>query len=340
MESTRSAHTPKQGKTDSKALAILQDFYKSYMEASRHSGLKEEERNGLFNQLLSLVTKNIQHPHKFSIFHQSVHTPFDYYQFSLNFIRSMIDFNHSQVNGTSHIDRIIKQLANKENVILLANHQTEPDPQIINLLLEKDYPVFASQMIFVAGHRVIEDPIAIPMSLGCNLLCIYSKKHIDTPPEDKPKKVSHNQRTMKKMSELLNEGGKCIYVAPSGGRDRRNSAGKVEVSPFDPQSIEMFWLMSQRATNRTHFYPMALLTHDLLPPPQHVEKELGERREAFYNPVYIAFGSEIDMEKSPGIEAADKKEKRNHRAKHIWNLVHDEYIHLVDLKNKAANGQK
>jgi len=58
---------------------------------------------------------------------------------------------------------------------------------------------------------------------------------------------------MELMSELLSEGGKAIYVAPSGGRDRPNAQGVVEIAPYDPQSIEMFYLMTQRAGHLTHF---------------------------------------------------------------------------------------
>lgn len=324
---------PKGDKIKSKTDSILKDFYKNYMVASSHSGITEEARNAFFNQLVALIQKNIEHPHRFHLFHQAIRAPFDYYRFALDFIRSITDLEHSHVNGLEQVKSMIQQLSKKENIILFANHQTEPDPQIIKLLLEKQYPSFAEQMIFVAGHRVIEDPIAIPLSLGCNLLCIYSKKHMDHPPEDKPKKVSHNQRTMKKMQELLNEGGKCIYVAPSGGRDRQDSQEKIDVSPFDPQSIELFWLMSQKASNPTHFYSLALLTHDLLPPPKHVETELGEKRQAFFNPVFMAFGKEIDMEQISGSEIKDKKEKRNARAKQIWDLVHQDYQRLIELKS-------
>ena len=56
---------------------------------------------------------------------------------------------------------------------------------------------------------------------------------------------------MELMSRLLQEGGKVIYVAPSGGRDRRNAEGEIEVAPFDPQSVEMFYLMARKGKN-TH----------------------------------------------------------------------------------------
>ena len=162
-----------------------------------------------------------------------------------------------------------------ENAIFLANHQIEADPQAISILLENSYPKFAEEMIFVAGERVITDPLAVPASMGRNLFCIYSKRYIDQPPEQKMKKQLHNKRTMELMSQLLSEGGKAIYVAPSGGRDRPNANGIVEIAPFDPQSIEMFYLMAQRAGHPTHFYPMALKTFELLPPPQSIQVELG-----------------------------------------------------------------
>ena len=43
------------------------------------------------------------------------------------------------------------------------------------------------------------------------------------------------------MERLLAEGGKCIYVAPSGGRDRPNAQGEIQPNAFDPQSIELFY---------------------------------------------------------------------------------------------------
>lgn len=305
-----------------KIAALIQSFSKNYLEETAKSGIPLEERSRIFLKLQELVSEQIRHPHKFTLFHHSIRAPFDYYQFGLDFIRPLIDLKNSHTHGLQYVKQMVDQLSRGDNVILLANHQTEPDPQIISLLLEAHHHAdFAAQMIFVAGHRVIEDPMAIPLSMGRNLLCIYSKKHIDTPPEEKPKKVSHNQRTMKKMVMLLAEGGKCIYVAPSGGRDRPNAEGKIEAAPFDPQSIEMFRLMAQKANRPTHFYPLALSTFALFPPPDSVEKELGEQREAYFSPVQISFGEEIDFESTPDAGLSNKKEIRDKRADNIWRTV-------------------
>jgi glycerol-3-phosphate O-acyltransferase len=161
--------------------------------------------------------------------------------------------------------------------------------------------------------------------MGRNLLCIYSKRYIDTPPEEKARKTLHNRKTMERMSELLSEGGKCIYVAPSGGRDRRNAHGVVEVAPFDPQSVEMFLLMAERAPRITHFYPMALATYDFLPPPETIQVQLGEARQARRLGLHLAVGGEIDMVTFPGSDAPDKRMRREARASYIWRQVADDY---------------
>jgi glycerol-3-phosphate O-acyltransferase len=320
----------------SKFCTILKSFYESYRQAIEQAKGSKEEMDQLFHQFVELIVEQQREPYSFGLFHQSIRKPFDYYAFGLNFMRPLILFNQSKVFRLELVNQMCEQLARGDNVILLANHQTEPDPQVIALLLEKTHPKFAEDMIFVAGHRVITDPLAIPISKGCNLLCIYSKKHIANPPEEKPSKMAHNQRTMKKMAELLSEGGKCIYVAPSGGRDRPNAQGKLEVAPFDPQNIELFWLMAKQADCPTHFYPLALATYHMLPPPNSVEKEVGERRQARCSPVHLAFGDEIDMEHFPGSEGLDKKEKRNKRADYIWNLVRKDY-HMISDESQLKN---
>lgn len=310
----------KEGLINARLYQLIRNFYENYQQVSARL-LNPEKREQAFALLIELIIEQARHPHQFSIFHRCIREPFDYYQFGIDFIRPFIDFNRSKIFGLDVIRSIQNQLKKGENVILLANHQTEPDPQVISLLLEKEDPKLAVDMVFVAGHRVISDPMAIPMSLGRNLLCIYSKKHMIYPPEEKAEKILHNQRTLKQMQELLNEGGYCIYVAPSGGRDRPDNVGNIHVTPYDPQSIELFWLLAQQAERFTHFYPLALQTYHLMPPPLQVEQELGEKRIINFTPVYLAFGEEIDMENFPGSEKLDKKAKRNKRAEYIWQKV-------------------
>jgi len=314
-----------QKKISLKLYQIIQNFHANYRQAI--SNLPNPEKNWEnFDLLIKLILEHQQNPHQFSIFHRSIRKPFDYYQFGLDFFRPFIDFKKSKINGLDALQSIQTQLKNGENVVLLANHQIEPDPQVLSLLLEKIDPRLAEDMIIFAGHRVLYDPMAVPMSLGCNLLCIYSKKHISYPPEEKANKIQHNQRTLKQLQVLLNEGGHCIYVAPSGGRDRPDAEGKFAPAPFDPQSVELFWLLGQQAERPTHFYPLALLTHHLMPPPTNVEKELGEKRTINFTPVYLAFGDEVDMNNFPESENLDKKSKRDKRASYIWERVCECYM--------------
>lgn len=301
---------------------LLEQFCSSYREI-------EGTSETVVSRFLHLVEKEVKTPFRFSPYHEKVREPIDYYQFSLDFVRPLIDLPRSTVSGIDTLDQISTQLKNGENVVLLANHQTEADPQIISILLEKTHPQVGEKIIYVAGERVVTDPLAIPFSMGCNLLCIYSKRYIDNPPELKNEKQLHNKSTMELMSRLLKEGGKIIYVAPSGGRDRRAPSGKVEVAPFDPQSIEMFSLMARKAKTPTHFYPLALVTYDLLPPPGAIQVELGEERVTKHAPAHLVFLSEFDMEKFPGSDENDKTVRRQNRADAIWKLVNEHHDRMT-----------
>ena len=313
---------------------IMRAFLLRYHATVLQSGGSQEFAAELFTRYIDLLNNLTKNPIVFEPYHQMITEPVDYYKFGLDFARPLINESVSEYLGEDNLNQIEQQLKAKDNVIFLANHQTEIDPQLINLLLEKSHPEIGRDMIYVAGDRVISDHLAIPMSLGRNLLCIYSKKYINNPPERKEAKRLHNKKTMQLMSQLLSEGGKCIYVAPSGGRDRPDDSGQFQVAPFDSQSIEMFYLMTKRAKYPTHFYPLTLLTYRVLPPPNDVEIELGEERFASYAGVYASFGKEIDMMNFPGHASNNKVQHRHARCEHIGSQVANEYKRLNELKDK------
>jgi glycerol-3-phosphate O-acyltransferase len=299
-------------------------FCVSYERALKSQG--KESLLPPFELMLNCVATQLKNPYPFAPYHEAVREPIDYYKLGLDFIRELIDFQNSKVLGVENIRSIQSLLAAKENVVLFANHQTEIDPQIISLLLEKIAPELAQEMIFVAGHRVTTDPLAVPFSLGRNLLCIYSKRHIEQPPEKKAEKLQHNVAAMKKLGELLNEGGKCIYIAPSGGRDRVSKEGILEVAPFDPQSIELFYLLAKKASRPTHFHTLALYTYALLPPPDHIFVEIGEKRFTTFSPAHLFFGPELDMAHLGNAHLLqDKQERREARGLAIWQQVVNHY---------------
>jgi glycerol-3-phosphate O-acyltransferase len=123
--------------------------------------------------------------------------------------------------GIDNAKKIEKLVEQGDNVMILSNHQSEVDPQVLSVLLEQNgLPILAEKIIFMAGHKVTNDPVAIPFSMGRNLLCIHSKKHIKNPPEEMAAKQAHNVKAMAEMVKLAATGGNVFWVAPSGGRDR------------------------------------------------------------------------------------------------------------------------
>jgi glycerol-3-phosphate O-acyltransferase len=308
--------------------AILQQFIGAYRAAMTDAGVASDRTNELLGALFERLAEQRVTPCVFEPYHHQITAPFDYYHFGLDFLRPLVDKGSSSLRGVAHLDRIAPQLAAGDNVVFLANHQSESDPPAISLLLEDTHPAIGQSMIFVAGERVTTDPLAVPFSMGRNLLCIYSKRYIDNPPHERHAKQQHNKRTMERMSELFAEGGKCVYVAPSGGRDRANTDGVVEVAPFDPQSVEMMYLMARRAARPAHFYPMAMATYEFLPPPSTIQSELGEARHIKRAGVHLSIGAELDMERFPGSDETDKHVRREARARFIWQRVCDDYAQL------------
>ncbi len=72
--------------------------------------------------------------------------------------------------GIEYAKEILEASKRGENVVILSNHQTEVDPQVISILLEKEgLNELSEKIIFIAGHKVTNDPVAIPFSM-VNLL--------------------------------------------------------------------------------------------------------------------------------------------------------------------------
>jgi glycerol-3-phosphate O-acyltransferase len=321
----------KDGWISKKTKATLFSFYIEYAKVVQTSNTNHSSCLVWFTQLLELLRFQHENPFKFGHFHKKVSHPYDYYSFANACILPLIDKNNSTVLGKNHIEEIIAHQKSGHNIILFSNHQTEVDPPAMSILLDDIYPGFVEEIIFVAGERVIKDPISVPFSLGRNLLCIYSKRYINHPPELRAEKQYHNAKTIQSMTTLLSDGGKCIYVAPSGGRDRRNANGIVEIDKFDPKNIELFYLIAQKAKKPTFFYPMTLATYNLIPPPATIDIELGEKRTAQRTTIHLSMGSCIDMENFPGYDPTDKKTKRESRAQYIWQCVYNNYKNLYCL---------
>lgn len=91
-----------------------------------------------------------------------------------DFLRPLVILQKSKIEGAEYAQKILKTLERGENVIILSNHQTEADPQVLSILLESvGLAQLAEQIIFIAGHKVTNDPVAIPFSMVlCQFGCL------------------------------------------------------------------------------------------------------------------------------------------------------------------------
>ncbi|KAL5537552.1 hypothetical protein UlMin_044231, partial [Ulmus minor] len=149
---------------------------------------------------------------------------------------------------------------------------------------------------YVAGDRVLTDPLCKPFSMGRNLICVYSKKHMNDVPELAEMKRKANTRSLKEMALLLRGGSQIIWIAPSGGRDRPDPVtGEWYPAPFDASSVDNMRRLVEHSGTPGHIYPLALLCHNIMPPPPQVEKEIGEKRVISFHGVGVSAASEVSF---------------------------------------------
>jgi glycerol-3-phosphate O-acyltransferase len=304
-------------------LPLVERLLEEYQAVGNRHGFSDADLSCRLTALLTEADRLIDHPHTFSPLHEAIRTPVDYMELGLSFFEPLVDWSQSHRQG--NWEEIEQRRRAGENTILLANHQTEGDPQLMHLLLRQDLETLAQAMRFMAGERVQKDPIAHPFSLGRHLVCVYSRRHIDHPPERKADKLTHNATAMRQLKELLAQGGVVLYLAPSGGRDRTNAFGEVELAPFDPDAVEMMRLMAGGCPRPTLCYPLALSTFDVLPPPAGVHLPLGEVRHTRGGPIGMSLGSPICWDQLPA-----GKEMRGARAQAIQQQTLELYRALQE----------
>merc|ERR1719183_2481933 len=272
----------------------LDHFVSEYLTAATEGGMGVEGAAENIQKCLQFGFKYGmgEDKYEFGVSHKAIRTPFDYYTFGIDFFRPAIDLENSVISGLPNLSLAMSQVASGANVVFLANHQSEADPQVVSVLMEKaGYGREAEGMTFLAGHKVTTDALAIPFSMGRNLLCIHSKKHIDSEPELKEVKQKQNLMTMGAMLDMMKKGGECLWVAPSGGRDRRDvESGGIPIADFDSKTIDMFRLMARKSKTPTHFYPMSMVSYELCPPPDTVEAGTGEKRNIRYTKIGVTVG--------------------------------------------------
>lgn len=279
----------------------------------------------------------------FPSFHKRLQEPYNYYAFGQRYIRGLVDFKNSVLGHADRFAEMQRQLDAGENVILIANHQSEADPAVFALLLESAFPHMAQEVIYVAGDRVVTDALCKPFSMGRNLFCVHSKKHIDDIPELKGEKQAMNRRTLKAMQTALNEGGQLMWIAPSGGRDRSIDPETDEFVPdkFDPSAVELMRALSAKAKPAAHIYPFTMYSYAIMPPPRVVEKAIGEKRVIGFSPVGISVCPELDVQALlAGIPAEDKEARQAAVAEAAFKAVRAEYDEMrAAIRDPSLRGE-
>ncbi|XP_019156094.1 PREDICTED: glycerol-3-phosphate acyltransferase, chloroplastic isoform X3 [Ipomoea nil] len=280
-----------EGKLPQNVAQGMLELYQNYRNAVLKTKDPKADEIVLSNMAVAFdrIFLDVKDPFEFSPHHKAIREPFDYYVFGQNYIRPLIDFRNSYVGNVSLFTEIEETVQKGENVILISNHQTEADPAVIALLLESTHPYLAENMIYVAGDRVITDPLCKPFSIGRG-------------------------------------GSKIIWIAPSGGRDRPDPVTQEwSPAPFDPSSVDNMRRLVEHAAVPGHIYPLAVLCNDIMPPPPQVEKEIGEERVMSFHGVGLSVAPNINFHGVADSIKDHEEEAKNAYSKALFNSVNQQY---------------
>ncbi|QDZ18925.1 glycerol-3-phosphate acyltransferase [Chloropicon primus] len=326
------------GAISRKTANTFEGLFNNYRNAvvGQSEGVDDAKVVHIMKQILRCVFKEFVDPYEFPSYHDRILEPYDYYQFGQEYVRCMTDFNNSYIGHVERFEEIQAKLKAGENVILLANHQSEADPGVWALMLEKRFPYLAENIVYVAGDRVVSDPLCKPFSMGRNLLCVHSKKYMDEDPETKPAKMKQNRTTLSKMGKMLSQGGTLLWIAPSGGRDRPNDDGKWLPAKFDEATVALMHTLGSKAKSKTNFYPFAMWSYAIMPPPPKVVVELGEERIINFSGVGVSLAEALDIESITKDVKDDKAATAKAITEKSWEEMNKEYVKLDEAISTSA----
>ena len=231
------------GKLSSKVREGLVELFVNYRGALMKNK-KEVDADGEASKMIASIAERVAlqflSPYTFPSRHERILEPFNYYLFGQRYCGNLINFDCSYVGNVEGFVKIQNQLNNGDNVVIMANHQSEADPGVWAWMTQYVSPSLATDVYYVAGDRVVLDTFAKPFSMGRNLICVHSKRHMDDDIELRAAKMKTNQKSVRELGNMMKKGGALIWVAPSGGRDRIDiELGSYKPSLFDPSAIQL-----------------------------------------------------------------------------------------------------
>ena len=212
-------------KYSSTFLGLIESYKAQMVKATNDEARAEKALTSIFKDMMTAYAGQIVGTPYDPSHHISIREPFDYYQMANAYIGSLIEFDRSILRYPERWTAVQEALERGENVVMLGNHQSEGDAAFIPLLTEVSHPGLGERVTYVAGDRVVTDLLCKPFSMGKNLLCVHSKKHMDDDPALKPAKMKQNPQHGEGHGEAA-QGGRPVHVDRPRGRPRSPRPGR------------------------------------------------------------------------------------------------------------------
>ena len=165
------------GKLPKELYPAFQDFYNNYKQTVLTSDAPDASPELVARVMGSIADRTFNQfldPYTFPSYHTRLLEPYDYYKFGQEYVRTLINFSKSVVGHLDRFKKVQEQLDAGDNVVLLANHQTEADPGVWALLLESVLPQMATDIIYVAGMQWHQLVVRIACRRSLHLLSTTS----------------------------------------------------------------------------------------------------------------------------------------------------------------------
>ena len=123
-------------------------------------------------------------------------------------------------------------------------------------------------------------------------------------------------------------------------RDRPDDEGRWLPADFDQVTVELMLRLGQKAKSKTNFYPFAMWSWKIMPPPPKVVVELGEERIINHSGVGISLAEPLDIpEITKDVDEGDKGAAGKAVTEKTWDEMNKEYLKLdeaIAAKSQAA----
>ncbi|KAF2308747.1 hypothetical protein GH714_015467 [Hevea brasiliensis] len=110
---------------------------------------------------------------------------------------------------------------------------------------------------------------------------------------------------------------------------------QVGQAPFEAASVDNMRRLAEHSGAPGHIYPLALLCHDIMPPPLQVEKEIGEKRVISFHGAGLSIAPEIGFS-----EIAAACENPEEAKKAYAQVLYDSVTEQYNVLKSAIHGKR